>query len=250
MIFFHKFCPVFYNQNLQLIGEIQPNLFGKIYPPIHTGLLSPTYGGRKKKVDELDDRRQTLCHAKIGGTKALVSPPGEKMRVLPVPPGFAPMPRVSTTGSWKPLSQKSWVDFALVLQHSFYFIFSFASSEKALIKKKNIRPEKRSLKNTYWLTSKYKLQSLNLLCRLKIIPVSLLQNVLKSTVPRYFLETVPSTGTAVLLFCTIPISIGHYDYTGTELQKTNLISHHHHRYLDLLGAARKQLHAASFLRLN
>jgi len=39
--------------------------------------------------------------------------------------------------------------------HSFRFVFFlFASNEKALIKKKNIRPEKRLLENTYWLTSK------------------------------------------------------------------------------------------------
>jgi len=42
--------------------------------PSTSGLLSLTSGSRKNKRTELDDRRLTLCHAKVGGTKALVSP--------------------------------------------------------------------------------------------------------------------------------------------------------------------------------
>jgi len=39
---------------------------------IHPRFLSLTLGGRKHKT-ELDDRRLTLCYAKVGGTKALTS---------------------------------------------------------------------------------------------------------------------------------------------------------------------------------
>jgi len=41
--------------------------------------LSLTSGCRKNKITELvDDRRLTLCHEKVGGTKALMPPPGKK----------------------------------------------------------------------------------------------------------------------------------------------------------------------------
>jgi len=48
-------------------GDVSP----PPYPPpfIHPGLLSLTSGGRKNKRAELDDRRLTLCRAKVGGQK-------------------------------------------------------------------------------------------------------------------------------------------------------------------------------------
>jgi len=53
-------------------------------------LLPLTSGDRKSKLTELDERRLTLCHAKVGGTKALVSLLAKSVggRVFP---GFAPM---------------------------------------------------------------------------------------------------------------------------------------------------------------
>jgi len=80
-----------------------------------------------------------------------------------------------------------------------------ASSEKAFIKKKNIRLEKRLLENIYWLTSKYlvtKLKSFVSLCRSKTIRYRLFQFILKST------ET--STGTEVLSKASTK-----YRYRGT-----------------------------------
>jgi len=44
-------------------------LFGGLYSLSTSGLLSVslTSGRRKKQIIELDDRRLTLCHAKVGG---------------------------------------------------------------------------------------------------------------------------------------------------------------------------------------
>jgi len=79
------------------------------------------------------------------------------------------MPLVSTrtvvrnSGSRELFSQRSRIGFAWVLVNCFLFLL--ASSENALIKKKNFRAEKRLLENTYWLTSKCNWQRLNALCR-------------------------------------------------------------------------------------
>jgi len=42
-------------------------LFEGLFPSSIPGLLSLTSGGRKNKRTELDDRRLTLCYAKVGG---------------------------------------------------------------------------------------------------------------------------------------------------------------------------------------
>jgi len=44
-------------------------LFGELNPSSTPGLLSLTSGCRKNKRAELDDRRLTLCHEKVGGQK-------------------------------------------------------------------------------------------------------------------------------------------------------------------------------------
>jgi len=58
-------------------------------PSSTPGLLSLTSGGKKNKRTELDDRRLTLCHAKLGG-RALVSPLAKLLggRVPSVHPRF------------------------------------------------------------------------------------------------------------------------------------------------------------------
>jgi len=53
------------------LGECKKIIWGFI-PPSIPGLLLLTSDGKKYKRIELDDRRLTLCHAKIGGDKALV----------------------------------------------------------------------------------------------------------------------------------------------------------------------------------
>jgi len=49
---------------------MRPNYFGGLSPSSTPGLLSLTSGGRKNKT-ELDDRRLTLCHAKVGEDKSI-----------------------------------------------------------------------------------------------------------------------------------------------------------------------------------
>jgi len=57
----------------KLFREMQPNYLG-VYSPIHCRfVITSASGGRKNKRTELNDKRLTLFHAKVGG-EALVSP--------------------------------------------------------------------------------------------------------------------------------------------------------------------------------
>jgi len=52
---------------------MQPN-YRRFIPPSITGMLSLTLGDRKDKRTELDGRRLTLCHAKVGEDKSISVP--------------------------------------------------------------------------------------------------------------------------------------------------------------------------------
>jgi len=64
------------------VGETSP-------PPSTPDLLSLTSGSSKNNRPELDNRRLTLCYAKVGrGGKSLVSPLAKLLEGTCSPPGF------------------------------------------------------------------------------------------------------------------------------------------------------------------
>jgi len=63
------------------------------FPPSTPDLLSLTSGSGKNNRPELDNRRLTLCHAKVGrgGDKSISVSPGKNVGGTYSPLGFAPM---------------------------------------------------------------------------------------------------------------------------------------------------------------
>jgi len=111
---------------------------------------------------------------------------------------------VRNSGSTELLSLKKLSSLRLSAAAAWFsFLFFICIERKSTHKVEKHQTEKGLLKYlTYWLTSKYKWQSFNILCRLIFRYIILLQYILKK-VPSTGTEVPLRASTAVLLFFTV-----------------------------------------------